>query len=138
MSTPADNPHKPGTHEHREWEHVNVHEPRICPGPELTAAYKRANGRLAALKAHLTPQAERSQWVADICAEVAAATRECGPDRKPPATGGVITAPLGLTSAQFKAIRDRWKDNSIDLVDVPPAQGDVRYDPDTGVLQVWT
>ena len=151
MVTPADNPHKPGTPEHRTWEHVNVHEPRRYPGIERDTATERANGRMAALKARMTPQAERNQWVADICAEVEAATRECGPNRKPLATAAVITAPFGLTADQLKAFRDQWTDNSIDrfaaaddllrvwsdpnlgarLLTSSPPQGDTRYNPDT-------
>ena len=82
--TPACAGYQPGSPEHRTWEHVNVHEPRRYPGIERDTATERANGRMAALKARMTPQAERSRWVDDICAEVEAATRECGPNRKPP------------------------------------------------------
>lgn len=50
----ADNPHKPGTPEHKAWEIQNIHDRRdvgfMTLDPEWVAAKGRADARLAALK----------------------------------------------------------------------------------------
>lgn len=74
--TVSDNPHKPGTSEHHNWEYWNIHMPRMMvPDPEAVQA---ADERLARLREQLKLTPEQ-QALEDLLAEVREATGQTEP-----------------------------------------------------------
>jgi hypothetical protein len=91
----ADNPHKPGTHDWREWETTNVRN-RQRPGTAAyTAAKAVADQRLATLKETCQHASnERTEAVEAILAEVRDATRRPNPPaQSPPGPTGIFGSP---------------------------------------------
>lgn len=110
--TPADNPHKPGTDEWREWEQRYISHRTRDP---LEYAEMAALGRkrMNAVKAR-TVWTERQAEVAAVLAEVEEATRECVPGRvaskpKVSATGCYYSLPLTFDASAFDRALDDLK-----------------------------
>ena len=102
----ADNPYKPGTTEHRAWEHEHIHNQRGWGTPEYEAATAIADARLAILKtqvlANRHPKADEHDA---ILREVADATRPEPPTWLP--TG--IFGPRTFTFPISKELLDDFR-----------------------------
>lgn len=93
MMRVADNPHKPGTAEHRDWQDLNIHWPRSTGGLDWAEAKAAADARLAVLKAQVrASHGPNHGWVENILREVEEATR--------PRSGFVRRGPARLFWAQ--------------------------------------